>query len=122
LHRLYLRYLLISASVYFFYNGVTYFFSRFLPISMAIFGGTLISLIIHFYMNVSYTFSVKLIKRSIVIKYLSVALLNYFIQIFIYKLISSYLSIGILLPLLISSAAISILGFLLSKYWIFKDT
>jgi len=77
---------------------------------------------LHFFTNRKLTFNISGKQYySQIIRYVSVAAVNYIIQICIVKITHRFIGLNLYISLLISIAATTAIGFILLNYWVFRS-
>lgn len=89
-----------------------------LEISTAI--ATIASFIFHFFCNKFFTFQMTRFVFKEILKYIQVCFFNYFISIMTLNFFLNVMKLNVLFSTLITTALVMVMGFWISKYWIFK--
>lgn len=118
------RYLVVGLSTTAFYFTLIYVFRELLgvdslgAVSIAYISATVFNLLSNKFFTFSYQGKTD---SALLIRYSTLAILNYFAQLFVIWLTFSQLHFNFYISTLISSATAMVLGFVLSKAWVFKE-
>ena len=81
---------------------------------------TIASFIYHFFCNKFFTFKMTLFSCKEVLKYMQACFFNYIISIFTVNFFLNVMKLNVLFTTCITTALVMVMGFWISKYWIFK--
>lgn len=93
---------------------------KYLNIEWSTFIAFIVSISLQFSLNKKFTFNSKIFSRAEVFKYMVMVLINYSISVSCLKLLINFYQFQIELALLINVLILTITGFVISNFWVFK--